>query len=376
MNFTIKKDILLNYILHIQRGLPNKTPLPILYAIKLEVFSDYLEITSSNSDIAIQTVIDDETLTISKTGRVAVPGRYFIDIIRKIDASYVQVVLQEERLLVIKADRSEFKLKLMDIDDYPDIDFINNNTPIKLSSDILKEIIRETSFATADSEKRPILTGVNFKYQDEVLYTVATDSYRLSQKHINIKVDSEDFNLVIPGKSLEELTRILDHNEEPIDLYISPNKILFKFNKILFQTRLLEGTYPDTFKIIPTHFPTAIKFNKEELLSAIDRVSLLSPKDRESNYNIIKLTLRLDQVVEISSTNTDIGDAKEEVVPTEDPVGELITIAFSSKYLNEALKAFKSTEVTLNFAGEIRPFVVKGEKDPNLLHLILPVRID
>ena len=87
MNFTIKKDILLNYILHIQRGLPNKTPLPILYAIKLEVFSDYLEITSSNSDIAIQTVIDDETLTISKTGRVAVPGRYFIDIIRKIDAS-------------------------------------------------------------------------------------------------------------------------------------------------------------------------------------------------------------------------------------------------------------------------------------------------
>src|SRR5690554_5867830 len=262
MNFTIKKNVLLNYLLHIQRGLPVKTPLPILYALKLEVFSDYIEITSSNSDIAIQTIIEDESLTISKTGRVAIPGRYFIDIIRKIDANLVQISLREERLLVITADRSEFKLKLMNIDDYPGIDFIDTNTPITLSSDVLKEIIRETSFATADSEKRPILTGVNFKYQDEVLYTVATDSFRLSQKHLKIDVNSDEFNLIIPGKSLEELTKILDHNEEPIDLYISPNKILFKFNNILFQTRLLEGTYPDTFKIIPTHFPTAIQFNK------------------------------------------------------------------------------------------------------------------
>lgn len=376
MNFTIKKDVLLNYLLHIQRGLPVKTPLPILYALKLEVYSDYVEITSSNSDIAIQTVIEDESLTITKTGRVAIPGKYFIDIIRKIDANLVQISLREERLLVITADRSEFKLKLMNIDDYPGIDFIDTNTPITLSSEVLKEIIRETSFATADSEKRPILTGVNFKYQDEVLYTVATDSFRLSQKHLNINVNSEEFNLIIPGKSLEELTKILDHNEEPIDLYISPNKILFKFNNILFQTRLLEGTYPDTLKIIPKTFPSVIKFNKEELLATIDRVSLLSPKDRESNYNIIKLTLRSDQVVEISSTNTDVGDAKEEVLPTADPIGELITIAFSSKYLNEALKAFKSSEVTLNFGGEIRPFVIKGDNDPNLLHLILPVRID
>jgi len=108
----------------------------------------------------------------------------------------------------------------------------------------------------------------------------------------------------------------------------------------------------------------------------VDRVSLLSPRDRESNYNIIKLTLRPDQVVEISSTNTEVGDAKEEIIPSEDVVGELISIAFSSKYLNEALKAFNSTEVTLNFAGEIKPFVVKGNQDPDLLHLILPVRID
>ncbi|WP_049751929.1 DNA polymerase III subunit beta [Acholeplasma laidlawii] len=306
----------------------------------------------------------------------ALPGRYFIDIIRKVAAKRIEVALQEERLLVIKADRSEFKLKLMDIDDYPDVDFLDLAEPVILSSDMVKEIIKETNFATADNEKRPILTGVNFKYQDNHLFAVATDSYRLSQKNLKLRTHSKTFNIVIPNKSLDDLSKILDHVNEEIEVFINPNKILFKMNKIWFQTRLLEGTYPDTAKIIPVNFPTVITFNKEELLNAVDRVSLLSPRDRESNYNIIKLTLRPDQVVEISSTNTEVGDAKEEIIPSEDVVGELISIAFSSKYLNEALKAFNSTEVTLNFAGEIKPFVVKGNQDPDLLHLILPVRID
>lgn len=376
MNFTIDRDVLLNNLIHVQKGLPVKTPLPILYAIKFEVFSDYIQLTASNSDIAIQVLVDDKSLSVTKTGKVALPGRYFIDIIRKVAAKRVEIALQEERLLVIKADRSEFKLKLMDVEDYPDVDFLDLAEPIVLSSEMIKEVIKETNFATADNEKRPILTGVNLKYQDNHLYAVATDSYRLSQKNLSLRTHAKTFNIVIPNKSLEELSKILDHTGEDIEVYINPNKVLFKLNKIWFQTRLLEGTYPDTFKIIPTTFPTIIHFNKEELLSAVDRVSLLSPKDRESNYNIIKLTLRPDQVVEISSTNNEIGDAKEEVIPTADVEGGLISIAFSSKYLNEALKAFRSSEVSLNFAGDIRPFVIKGNQDVDLLHLILPVRID
>lgn len=376
MNFSIDRDILLNQLIHIQKGLPVKTPLPILYAIKFEVFSDYIQLTASNSDIAIQVLIDDKSLSVSKTGKVAIPGRYFIEIIRKVAASRVEIALQEERLLVIKADRSEFKLKLMDVEDYPDVDFLDLTEPAVISSEVIKQIIKETNFATADNEKRPILTGVNFKYADNNLYVVATDSYRLSQKNFKMRSSLKSFNIVVPNKSLDELSKILDHTHEDIEVYINPNKVLFKMSKIWFQTRLLEGTYPDTAKIIPASFPTVIHFNKEELLSAVDRVSLLSPKDRESNYNIIKLTLRPDQVVEISSTNTEIGDAKEEVIPTADVEGGLISIAFSSKYLNEALKAFTSSEVTLNFAGEIRPFVIKGNLDQDLLHLILPVRID
>ncbi|MFA6377582.1 MAG: DNA polymerase III subunit beta, partial [Acholeplasmataceae bacterium] len=211
---------------------------------------------------------------------------------------------------------------------------------------------------------------------DNHLYCVATDSYRLSQKNVKLRTHSKTFDIVIPNRSLDELSKILDTYNNDVELYINPNKVLFKMNKILFQTRLLEGTYPDTMRIIPTEFPVIIPFNKEELLQAVERVSLLSPRDRETNYNIIKMSLRPDSIVEISSTNNEIGDALEEVIPSSDITGPIIKIAFSSRYLVEALKSFSSSEITINFAGEVKPFVIKGNLDQDLLHLILPVRID
>ncbi len=376
MIFSINRETLLTQLLHIQKGLPVKTSLPILYAIKFEVYEDHMMLTSSNSDIAIQVMIDDAGLKVTKTGKIAVPGKFLIEIIRKINAQVIEFALMEDKLLVIKADRSEFKLRLMDYEYYPEIDFLDLEDPIIIDSNVIKSIIRETNFATAANEKRPILTGVNFKYENNNLYAVATDSYRLSQKNVKVRTHSKSFNLVIPNKSLEELSKILDTTNEEIELYINPNKVLFKLNKLWFQTRLLEGNYPDTVKIIPTDFPVEIQFNKEELLAAVDRVSLLSPKDREANYNIIKMNLTNDKIIEISSTNNEVGDALEQVIPTGDVKGGNLRIAFSSKYLVEALKSLNSPEITISFAGDIKPFVIKGKLDEESLHLILPVRID
>jgi DNA polymerase-3 subunit beta len=237
-------------------------------------------------------------------------------------------------------------------------------------------MIRETNFATATNEKRPILTGVDFKFLEKKLFCVATDSYRLAQKELLFDSARDPFDLVLPNKSLEELQKILETITEPVELYINPNKVLFKLGSILFQTRLLEGSYPDTQRIIPQSFVVEIPFHKEQLLAAVDRVSLLSPKDRETNYNIIKLNLREDKVVEISSTNSEIGDALEEIIPSGEVTGPRIKLAFSSKYLKEALKTFHSEEVIIKFAGEIKPFIITGKEDPTLLHLILPVRLD
>src|SRR5690554_8001280 len=183
----------------------------------------------------------------------------------------------------------------MDSSDYPDIDFLSNDRePLTIDSELLKTIIKETSYAASTSEKRPILTGVNLKYNDNNLLVVATNSYRLSQKEVKLRSKATNFDIVIPSKNLDELSKILDNNSTDILMYVSHNKVLFKIDNILFQSSLLEGTYPNTSRIIPTEFPVVIPFNKDELLLAVERVSLLSPKDRDTNYNIIKLKLNTD----------------------------------------------------------------------------------
>lgn len=376
MVFSIDRDTLLQHLNIIQRGLPVKTPMPILYAIKFQVNQDHMILTSSNADVAIQILIDDPSIVIEQTGKGAIPGRYLLDIVRKVVSKKIEFALIEQNIIIIKADRSEFKLRLMDVEDYPDIDFMDLNQPLIFNPLQLNDMIRETNFATATNEKRPILTGVDFKFLEKKLFCVATDSYRLAQKELLFDSARDPFDLVLPNKSLEELQKILETITEPVELYINPNKVLFKLGSILFQTRLLEGSYPDTQRIIPQSFVVEIPFHKEQLLAAVDRVSLLSPKDRETNYNIIKLNLREDKVVEISSTNSEIGDALEEIIPSGEVTGPRIKLAFSSKYLKEALKTFHSEEVIIKFAGEIKPFIITGKEDPTLLHLILPVRLD
>lgn len=376
MIFSINRDVLLNNLIVIQRGLPNKTPLPILNAIKFEANQDHLILTTSNSDLAIQVIIEHKSLKVTQVGKAAIPGKFLIEIIRKLDSNTIEFAVVEDRSVVIKAERSDFKLNLMDYLDYPEVDFLELRTPILLDSEIIKTIIKETNYSAANNEKRPILTGVNFHYEDNQLQVIATDSYRLSRKEIKLREKAESFNFVIPSKSLDELSRILDVVSDNVEIFVNPNKVLFKFPNIMFQTRLLEGKYPDTSRIIPTEFPVIIPFNKEELLSAVERVSLLSPRDRDTNYNIIKFTLRSDHVVEVSSANPEVGEALEEVTPNGPVTGSSLQIAFSSRYLIEALKSFASSDVVISFAGEVKPFVIKGQLDIDLLHLILPVRID
>ena len=376
MIFSINRDYLLNKLNIIQRGLPIKTPMPVLYGIKFNVNKDNIVLTSSNTDIAIQVILDKNESNVKVEGKTLVPGKYLIDIVRKVNSNIVEFSLIETNLLIIKADRSEFKLRLLDVEDYPDIEFIQENSPIIFQNNELKKIIRETSYATSNSEKRPVLTGVDLKFENQKLTCVATDSYRLARKEIDFDLNQNTFDIIVPNKSLDELFKILESTNENIELYTKPNKILFKFEKILFQTRLLEGQYPDTSRIIPNEYLIEIPFHKEQLISAIDRVSLLSPKEKETNINIIRLSLREDKIVEISSTNTEIGDALEELIPSGEIKGKKIKLAFSSKYLKEALKVYHSDEVLLKFSGETKPFIITGKSDPSLVNLILPVRID
>ena len=379
MNLTIDREVLIDSLNTISRGLPSKSPMPILMGIKLYATNQDLYLTSSNSDISVEVRINHESLVIEEYGQVVVPGRFFIDIIRKLNSKKVNLYLNEDNVLFIKVDRGEYRLRIMDPLDYPRIDFVSQENPFVIESNTLKAIIRETIFATSQSEKKPQLTGVNFNLQDGKLIVTATDSFRLAQKIVNIP-DYENFNITVPAKSLDDLYKSIDNCDEQLKIYISTNKMLVVFKNVCFQTRLLEGNFPDTSRLIPEYFPIVVKFNKDELQEVVERISLLSTRDKEKDkeitYSIIKFSLKKDRVIEISTTNASIGDGTEQVIPTDIEANGPITIGFSSRYLIEALRSFNSTEITINILGDIRPFIIRGDGDANLTQLILPVRID
>jgi len=374
MNFTILTEVLLNNLLIAQKALSTRTPAPYLQGIKLEVYPKEIVMVTSNSDISIKLSIKDESLDVVSSGEVLIPGKFFVDIIRKLDGEKTKLSTVENNILRIEAGNSDVTLNLLNAEDYPELDFIMNDTPIKLDSKVMKAIIRQTTFATSAIENRPILTGVNIRVEGERLVAIATDSFRLSQKMIEIPKNFENMNVVIPGKSLDELSKILELNLDEILVHLDHKSILFEYGNVLFQSRLLDGNFPETSRLIPVEFPIIIKFKKNDLFVAIDRASLLSQKD--GSTSIVKLHLRNDNLVEITSNSPEIGKVTEEVYPLEKAIGIPIKIAFSSKYFMDALKTFNSEEVYVKFTGEIRPFVIEGDDDLGLIQLILPVRTE
>lgn len=372
MNFIINREKLIENLNTLQKAIPSKTSMPVLLGIKVDVYQDKIVMITSNNEMSIKTEINDTSIEIKETGNFIIPGIYFINIIKKLDSKTIEMELIENTI-VIKSNRSEFKLNSLNYDDYPNVEFIEGNSFL-MNSKILKNIIKVTNYSTSLSEKRPVLTGVNLNNINNVLNCVSTDSFRLSKYNIELEEKIDDFNITIPSKTLSDIEKIIDNYQGNIKISIDKSKILFNLDNIMYQSVLLEGNYPDVSNLIPKDFPIVIKFNKEELLGALDRVSLLSPKEKDNNINIIKFSLKKNQVVEISSTDDEIGKATEEIIPTDTVIGSQININFSSKYLLDALKSFVSNEITISFTGDTRPFVIKGEYDGNLVHMILPVR--
>lgn len=379
MFFKIAHEELLNTLLVVSRGLPNKTPAPILYTIKIEARDKDLIFTASNNEISLQVKVN-KNIEIINPGTVCVQGKLLMEMVKKFEPGFVEFAIQEERTLVITSNRTQFKLKTFMQGDYPDIKFLENKNPIIIENETFKEIINQTIYACSQETKRPIIMGVNLVCNDNELVIQATDSYRLSRKKIMIE-SKQNFNITIPSVSLKELIKIVEgnSNDEDINIYIAEakNSVLFKFNNIYFQTRLLEGKYPDIDRLLTENFVLKIPFMNVELQQACERISILSNKDRqESNY--IQLTLRNDQIVEITSRNEELGQAMEVVIPSGkvETTYKAFTITFSSKYLIEALRSFNSSEITLSFTGNTTSFTIDGANDVNLISIILPVKLN
>lgn len=372
MHFKINKDIFLQNLLIVQRALAVKTPLPVLTCLKFEVDEKTVNIIASNSNSLIKAEIKDESLQIKKPGVAAIPGRFLVEIVRKIDSQTIELETIGGQSVKIIADRSEFNLRLMDQQDYPNVNIIEGSN-YKMDVMRLQTFIRQTNFSAGDDEKNLLLTGVNVYNKSKQVVMVATNGYRLSEKRVLTKGAFGDFDVVIPKSSLDELSKILDTTSvKEIDVVVSNTHILFNFLNISFQTRLFEGRFPATEPLIPKEFLIEIPFNKNDLLATIERVSLFSPKEK-SGYNVVTLSLQKDKTVLIESINNEIGEATEQIIPNGNVIGDTITVTFSSKYVVDALKSFVSHDIVMKFVNNKKPFIIEGLQDENLTQLILPV---
>jgi len=371
MKIQIKKEILLENLSNVSKAISTKNIIPVLSGIKFDLKDEGLYLTASDNDITIQTFINKNNIVkIEKTGSIVLQGRYILEIIRKLPGDIISLEVVDEYKVWIHSNTSEFNLNAINPDEFPQNNMDITKTPIIIKKTELKNIINQTSFATSTQESRPLLTGINFKINNNTLECTATDSYRLSKKVININnIVDNDVNIVIPCRNLLELIKILKDDDGFIELHLFNNKILFKFDNILFQSRLLNGTYPDTSKLIPEEFILKMEAPLQELYNVIDRASLLS-SDKEKS--IIRLETKNDTLL-ISSNAPEVGRVEESLSIKKETESDII-ISWSSKYMMDAIKAIKSERVILLFNSEIKPIILKDPNDPNITELILPIR--
>ena len=376
MRFIIQRDHLVQSVQDVMKAITSRTTIPILTGIKIVASEEGVTLTGSDSDISIESFIpkeedDKEIIEIKQPGSIVLQARFFSDMVKKLPSDFVEIEVQNHLQTVIRSGNSEFDLIGLDAEEYPHLPQIEEENVFKIPTDLLKAMIRQTSFAVSTSETRPILTGVNWKVENNELYCIATDSHRLAQRKAKVEMETPaNYNVVIPGKSLNELSKILADSSESIEIVITENQILFKAKHLLFFSRLLEGNYPDTSRLIPSESKTDIVLHTKEFLRAIDRASLLA---REGKNNVVKLMTLQDQLIEISSNTPEVGKVVEEMKGISMD-GEELKISFSAKYMMDALRAIEGNEIKITFTGAMRPFVIYPINDDSTLQLILPVR--
>ena len=371
MNFEIKQSILLENLNYVIKGISNKNIIPILNCIKFELKNDGLYMTSTDNEITVRTFIpNDDIEKINELGEIVVSGRYIYEIIRKLPDTLIKIEEVIDNKLNITTSNSEFNLNCNDISEFPEIDLSDSKKPIRINKKLFKTMVKQTSFACSTQENRPEFTGINVRIEKNNFECIATDSYRLAKKVIELDNPvEENINIIIPNKNIIELERMIIDNDEDLEIHIFNNKIIFKFDNIIILNRLINGNYPDTNKLIPNEFNISVSVDLKDIYNAIDRASLLTS---EYDKNTVKLELE-NNLIKISSNIPEIGYV-EEHLETIDKYDGVFKLSFSAKYMLDALKVFECDTVTINFNGEEKPIIVKNIVEDGVTELILPVK--
>lgn len=380
MKFTIQRQAFMTQLNHVSHAIPVKATIPVLTGIKIEVSNQGIRLIGSDSEISIESFLDinDDQyhLNIEQEGSIVVTSRLFNDIIRKLPTNDVTLESDDQFVLTISSGQAVFTLNGMNGSTYPQLPTIEEDHQIKLPTLLFKELIHQTIFSASNQESRPILTGLHFSAKDQYIIGVATDSHRLSRREIPVQYSQNELNfdnMTIPKKTVTELTRIVEDNQE-LFMTVANKQVIFNVDNLVIYSRLLEGNYPDTQRLIPQDNHIEITVDSNNFLNAIERASLLS---HQGKNNVVQLSLENNRV-ELSVNSNERGQASEEI-DVKSIKGSEIKISFNPDYMKDALKAFSGADIILSFQSNVRPILMKTVKASEQVHneciqLLTPIR--
>lgn len=366
MKIICTKSILAKGVSIVSKAVSTKTTMPILECILIDATADSIKLTANDMELGIETTIEGE---IVEQGVIALNAKIFSEIVRKLPDNDIVISTDDQNQTLITCEKAKFNIAAQSGEDFSYLPVVEKEDSISISEFTLKEIIRQTIFSIADNDTNKMMTGELFQIDNNILKVVSLDGHRISIRKIELKDSYTPKKVIVPGKTLMEISKIIGGEaDNNVDISFTRNHIVFEFDKTVVVSRLIEGEYFRIDQMLSNDYETKVKINKKELLSCIDRATLLI-KEGDKKPIIINI---LDEYMELK-IRSQIGTMDEEISITKD--GKDLLIGFNPKFLIDALRVIDDEEVDLYFMNAKAPCFIK-DKEQSYIYLILPVNFN
>lgn len=366
MKIICTKSNLVKGVNVVSKAVPSKTTMPILECILIDATTDIIKFTANDMELGIETTVEGDIL---EKGVIAIDAKIFSEIVRKLPDNEVVIECDNNLQTTITCEKAKFNISCKSGEDFSYLPYVEKTETITLSQFTLKEIIRQTIFSIADNDSNKLMTGELFQIQDNMLKVVSLDGHRISIRKTELKDVYQSRKVVVPGKTLMEVSKILSGEaESEVTISFTNNHIVFEFDNTVVVSRLIEGEYFRIDQMLSSDYETKVKINKKEFLNCIDRATLLV-KEGDKKPIIINI---LDDVMELK-IKSQIGSMNEEIMISKE--GRDLLIGFNPKFLIDALRVIDDEEVTLYLMNPKAPCFIKDDKE-NYIYLILPVNFN
>ena len=363
MKLVVSKSNLLRGVNTVIKAVPTRTTMAILECILIDASTNEIKLMANDLELGIETKVEGEII---ERGVIALDAKFFSEVVRNLPENDVTIETDESFKTVIKCEKSIINIVAKSGDDFSRIPYIEKNDSIVMSQFTLKEVIKQTIFSISDNDNNKLMTGELFEINENQLKVVSLDGHRISIRYIELKNNYPYKKVVVPGKTLQEISKIIPGNvDEDVFIYITHNHIVFEFNNTIVVSRLIEGEYFKIDQMLSSDYETKVKINKKNLLDCINRSTLLV-KEGDKKPIIMNIT---DGNMEVKITSF-VGTMKEDIDIAKD--GKDILIGFNPKFFMDALRVIDEEEVTLYMVNPKAPCFIKDDEG-KFIYLILPV---